>query len=120
MMPIRPENRDRYPADWKDISLRIRKRARWQCECKGECGKPHPRGRCELGQGDRIGDCGKVVLTVAHLDHQPENCCDENLRAMCQGCHLRYDVDHHRETRARTRRAAEIQAGQGMLWEVDA
>jgi hypothetical protein len=48
---------------------------------------------------------GRIVLTVAHLDHQPENCADENLKAMCQRCHLRYDVDHHRRNAARTRRA---------------
>lgn len=34
----------------------------------------------------------KVVLTVAHLDHQPENCADENLRAWCQRCHNIYDM----------------------------
>lgn len=41
-MPIRPENRDRYPADWKQISDRIRfERARRMCECRGECGRDH-------------------------------------------------------------------------------
>ena len=44
-----------------------------------------------------------VVLTVAHLDHTPENCDDANLRAMCQGCHLRYDHHHHMLTAFRTR-----------------
>ena len=34
----------------------------------------------------------KVVLTIAHLDHTPENCDDENLRAWCQRCHLTYDA----------------------------
>jgi len=40
-----------------------------------------------------------VVLTVAHLDHQPENCDPANLMAMCQACHLAYDRDHHADTR---------------------
>jgi hypothetical protein len=40
-----------------------------------------------------------VVLTVAHLDHTPEHCHPDNLRAMCQGCHLHYDRDHHAATR---------------------
>ena len=53
-----------------------------------------------------------VVLTTAHLDHTPENCDPANLRAMCQGCHLHYDRDHHRETAAATRRAAIEAAGQ--------
>jgi hypothetical protein len=47
---------------------------------------------------------GTVVLTVAHLDHQPENCADDNLKAMCQRCHLRYDVPHHQRNAAATRR----------------
>lgn len=46
----------------------------------------------------------RVVLTVGHLDHQPENCEPDNLRAWCQRCHLRYDRHHHAETR-RARRA---------------
>lgn len=33
-----------------------------------------------------------IVLTVAHLDHTPENCDDANLLHMCQGCHNRYDA----------------------------
>ena len=53
-----------------------------------------------------------IVLTVAHLDHTPENCDPANLKAMCQGCHLHYDRDHHAETRARTRAAALAEAGQ--------
>jgi len=47
-----------------------------------------------------------VVLTVAHLNHQPEDCADVNLKAMCQRCHLRYDVPHHQRNAAATRRAA--------------
>lgn len=35
----------------------------------------------------------KIVLTVAHLDHDPENhnVSIERLAALCQKCHLRYD-----------------------------
>jgi len=44
-----------------------------------------------------------IVLTVAHLDHNPENCSDENLRHWCQKCHNSYDVKHRRSTRANTR-----------------
>lgn len=99
-MPIRPENKARYPEDWKAISRRIRARAGNRCEgspeypyCRAENHKPHP----ETGS--------KVVLTVAHLDHRPENCAEDNLRAWCQRCHLRYDAEHHRRNAARTRRA---------------
>lgn len=44
LMPIRPENRSRYPADWPQISLAIKERAGWRCECRGECGLDHPLG----------------------------------------------------------------------------
>ena len=36
----------------------------------------------------------------------PVNCDPENLRAWCQRCHLRYDQQHHAETRQLTRRTA--------------
>lgn len=93
-MPIRPEEKARYPKNWPAISKRIREAAGWRCQwCPAENGKPHP----VTGS--------KVVLTVAHLDHTPENCADENLRALCQRCHLAYDRDHHASTR-RSRKAS--------------
>lgn len=121
-MPIHPENRDRYPVEWPDISRRIRfERAGNRCECSGECGTDHRREQYEreLGAVDVVLDpeerCSainyephpitgsRVVLTVAHLDHTPENVDDDNLRAFCQRCHLRYDRDHHAASRARRR-----------------
>lgn len=109
-MPIRPENRGRYPADWPDISHAIKERAGWRCECKGECGRPYVHldrdERCRNRHGEpAYGTGSTVVLTTAHLDHTPENCDPDNLRAMCQGCHLHYDREHHAETRAAARRA---------------
>lgn len=104
-MPIRPENRDRYPADWKIRSLLIRRcRAHWRCECDGRCGRQADHldatGRCVNRHGQPAVITGsKVVLTVAHLDHQPEHSELANLMAMCQGCHLHYDRGHHAETR---------------------
>jgi hypothetical protein len=42
-MPIRPENKSRYPKDWKEISQRIKMRAGNKCEwCGAENGAPHP------------------------------------------------------------------------------
>lgn len=80
-MPIKPENRARYPKDWKAISKRIRfERAGGRCEWCGAVNyQPHP----VTGS--------KVILTVAHLNHTPEDCRDENLAALCQRCHLTYD-----------------------------
>lgn len=110
-MPIRPENRGRYPADWPDIARRIKfDRAQGRCECSGECGRPADHvsgdGRCPNRHGEPAYGTGKrVVLTTAHLDHVPEHCNDDNLRALCPGCHLHYDREHHAETAAATRRA---------------
>lgn len=105
-MPIRPENRARYPANWQEISLAIKDRAGWRCECEGECGRGTHEGRCPNKHRERAYGTGSlVILTTAHLDHTPENCDDENLRAMCQGCHLHYDREHHARTAYTTRRA---------------
>lgn len=107
-MPVRPENRARYPANWAEISRATKERAGWRCECTGECGR-HAGRRCveAHGQAARFAR-GRVILTVAHLDHRPENCDRENLRAYCQGCHLRYDSAEHAATRRRTRHAAQV------------
>ena len=110
-MPIRPENKHRYPADWPGISLAIRTRAGWRRECEGECGRGTHAGRCPNQHGEpAYGSGSRVVLTTAHLDHTPENCAPDNLRAMCQACHLHYDRDHHAATRYRTRRAGQAVA----------
>ena len=119
-MPIRPENRDRYPADWREISLEVRfERAKGRCECDGRCGRPTVHlggdGRCNalhgkpipLYGGMKLRDPkrrGTVILTTAHLDHTPENVDRANLMAMCQGCHLHYDREHHAETRRLSQR----------------
>jgi hypothetical protein len=115
-MPIRESQRGLYPANWPEISLSIREdRAGWRCECSGECGHRHA-GRCEAAQYDPHPVTGsQVILTVAHLDHTPENCDPANLRAMCQRCHLAYDADHHAATRAAAQRQAQEDAGQLLL-----
>lgn len=99
-MPIKPENRSRYPANWKAISKACRERAGNKCEgspkypdCRAENGEPHP----VTGS--------KVVLTTAHLNHIPEDCSDENLKAWCQRCHLTYDAEHHAANARKTRRS---------------
>lgn len=45
-----------------------------------------------------------IVLTVAHLNHQPEDCRPENLAAWCQRHHLAYDLEHHQRNAYATRR----------------
>ena len=132
LMPIK--DKSRYPPDWKAVSLRIRERAGQKCEDCGmpnkEMGVVVSGGFWALLDSpawhDRHGSIvfvevfGKPlpswldldkqrairsVLTVAHLDHDPGNNADDNLRAKCAGCHLRYDAEHHKANAMRTRRA---------------
>ena len=114
-MPIKPENRARYPKNWKQIRAAILDRALHRCEF---CGIPDGEYRNRrtgeitddawtvenwtLIDGDTV---TKIVLTVAHLDHTPENCDPANLRALCQRCHLAYDAKHHQQNAYQTRRA---------------
>ncbi|MER7652534.1 MULTISPECIES: hypothetical protein [Streptomyces] len=61
-----------------------------------------------------------MVLTTAHLNHQPEDVREENLLAACQRCHLRIDHGHHRITRSITLAARAAAAGQvGFLTDAD-
>jgi len=102
-MPIRPENKDRYPADWTLRSRFVRLvRARNRCEwCGAENGKPHPvTGR-------------QVFLTTAHVfDHRPEAASLLNLAALCQLCHNRHDAKMRNEGKKRRR---EMESGQLVL-----
>ena len=102
---ISPENKARYPKEWKAISAAIRERAGNRCECVGECGLHGDTGRCTERNGEPAKWAkGKIVLTVAHLNHTPMDCRPENLKAMCQRCHLRYDHDLHQRNSRETRR----------------
>lgn len=86
-----PMDKARYPANWKDIALSVKEKAGWKCQgCGAQCRKP----------GEPF-DTQKRTLTVAHLNHTPEDFRPENLKAMCAVCHLRYDAQHHAETRRR-------------------
>ena len=99
-----PFVKDRYPSDWPAISRRIRDRSGGVCEfCGAQNHQPHPITGSQ------------VVLTVAHLDHNPQNCADDNLRALCQRCHLRYDARSHAATAALTRQRRRMLSGQLVL-----
>lgn len=128
-MPIKPENKARYPSNWKEIRAAILLRAGNCCEqCKVPNGARIARGAgpfagtyqdsdaevfdAETGENIarvrmneyHVKNMVTIVLTIAHLDHQPENCDPANLRAWCQMHHLRYDAGHHAETVRATRR----------------
>lgn len=126
-MPIRPEMKPRYPADWKLRSRFVRVyRSRGRCEwCKVADGSVILPLRCcrepvitDQDPG-RCDTCGKpvprVVLTAAHVhDKRPEVASLLNLAALCQRCHLEHDrVDARRD---RIERLDRIN-GQGMLFE---
>jgi hypothetical protein len=113
--PIKPENKARYGEDWPEFSNSIRfGRAGGRCECQGECGRGTHQGRCPNRHGEpAYGTGATVVLTSAHLCHTPE--CREHVIAMCNGCHLHYDKEHHAQTRAATKAARAAAAGQGTL-----
>jgi len=159
-MPIKPENRTRYPADWPAISLAAKERAKWRCQHVDANGNrcrcrqyavgcwlgpdthpPSPALRWVPAHGNAAHDLAGaglhypslerftysqarqfaadaddsewtgspklivIVLTVAHLNHQPEDCRPENLAAMCQRHHLAYDHQHHQANAWATRRS---------------
>jgi hypothetical protein len=43
----------------------------------------------------------RIILTIAHLDHDPENwdVSDDRLAALCQKCHLTHDAPMKAEKR---------------------
>ena len=80
-----PINYKEYHPKWSLISRLIRfKRAKNRCEwCGAENRKPHPLTG------------SKVVLTVAHINHDKTKNEFSNLAALCQRCHLNHDLFHH-------------------------
>ena len=107
-----------YPAHWKAIRARILARAGNHCE---GCGvENHVYGYydgerfCRLGfeptqEWDALALDGyktfRIVLTIAHLDHDKENqdVTDDRLAALCQACHLGHDREHHNHVRRMNR-----------------
>ena len=112
-----PMNRALYPNNWDEISARIRARAGDKCE---QCGIPNKSPRSSVYRKRR--KTYTVFLTVAHLDHNPQNNSDDNLKCLCQLCHLRHDAKHHAKTAKLTRHVRRIhkrlRAGQLVLGEI--
>lgn len=117
-MPIRPALRFLYPIDWPQLSRWVRfARAAGRCEA---CRRPHGaliacladgrwfedgEGAWRDGRGRRTRlpepaalrrvRLTRVVLSAAHLDHDPTHNAPGNLRSLCQRCHLLHDRPHH-------------------------
>lgn len=97
-MPIKPENKDRYPKNWKEIRERIQTRAGDKCECCGVVNYSYINSKTrEICLQDEDGAI-MVVCTTAHLDHMPEHNDDNNLAFLCQKCHNNYDKGHRKQT----------------------
>lgn len=93
-MPIRPDLKGRYPANWNEIARGIKDAADWVCQhCGMQCRRP----------GEPF-DTHRRTMSVAHYpDPDPANCAPENLHALCSGCHNRLDAPMRARNAARTR-----------------
>ena len=122
-----PCDYSKYPTNWKETRDRILERAGNRCEiclvanhqyvfrgtCNGvEAYQYNDMSIFSASNGSYIGNLDidgsdlkfpentkavKIVLTIAHLDHDAENhdVTDDRLKAMCQRCHLGYDMPNH-------------------------
>lgn len=111
-----PINYKEYPSNWKtEIRPAILERANNCCE---ECGVPNheliyrpTKGKPDwlLAPEGHMADAmaldgvkfTKIILTIAHLDHDKLNhdVSLDRLKALCQRCHLKYDMSRHVENR---------------------
>jgi hypothetical protein len=130
-MPIRAEFRRFYGREWREVVRpRILKRAQYSCEAcwapnnyrvervggwwlnpmlglwirASAAGSPDVNDARRFDPGERHSVW--IVLTIAHLNHVAGDDGDDNLKALCQWCHLNYDKQHHAETRATRKDAA--------------
>lgn len=132
-MPIRAELRALYRTP-EAIAAAEKCRARAAGKCE-RCAAPNletinrPCEECD-GTGEWADPCGgvmkceacggvgtrgvRIVLTVAHLDHDPAHNADANLQHLCQRCHLTHDAKQHATARRtnRDRRAGQFTFGE--------
>jgi hypothetical protein len=99
-----PIDRSKYPPNWEQISEYIRfSRAAGKCEGtpkRPDCRAVHLQRHPETGSN--------VILTTAHMDQDRSNNNyhpadpnhpDNNLRALCQCCHLDWDRGFNQQRR---------------------
>ncbi len=121
-----PINYSKYPDNWlSEIRPRILERAQHQCELNG-CVNKHLLSYWSAKKNGKVvgwfedeeharsidpnTKMVRVVLTIAHLDHDEENkdVKDERLMSMCQLCHLRYDADEKKRRRSENKNQTEL------------
>ncbi len=89
-MPIRPELRRYYGAEWRAYRETLLAIARYRC---ATCGTSHAR------------------LNAAHVHHDPRN--GQLITILCPACHARHDTP---QRVAMTRRTRARRSGQLWLW----
>jgi hypothetical protein len=123
-MPIKPELKRFYSraSGWFDLREKILRRAKNRCEfchvMNESVGWRHPVTGLFMDSmlwRDRPAGVRefRICLTVAHLDHNPENRSSDNLRALCQRCHL----NHDRKRNAYLRKQKRIESEKLPLFE---
>ena len=118
-MPWNPKD---YPQNWKELRSKVLTRAGQHITDDGElieaccedCGVENHALIHRFGKGKHDWEmwpegmmseaysadgkkCTKVILTIAHLDHDKHNhdVSIDRLKALCQKCHLQYDMPRH-------------------------
>jgi len=103
-MPI--DYKDYHP-EWKTrIRPDILKRADNKCEF------------CDIPNYSTNVRGTKVILTISHQDHNKDNNDYENLKALCQACHLKYDMDRHVANRKRNQEAKKNKSQLTLIKEI--
>ena len=96
-----PWSRSLYPSDWETIALEVKESVGWKCEeCGKQCRRPgqsfldfaYPFLESGQMDSDDLDHPQRFTLTVAHLNHKPEDCRPENLKALCAPCHCQMDL----------------------------
>lgn len=130
-----PMKRELYPVNWEEIAAKLKDEVGQRCE---QCGVENHIWiyRNKLNPDKWIGvdeehelyyhrteyprKPHQVILTVAHLDHNPGHNDRSNLRVLCPRCHLIYDSSHHvqnaRKTRISKKARAKLEAGQLLIF----
>lgn len=103
-----PCDYSKYPKNWKEIRARILEREAHKCKfCSAE----------NYSWVQREHKPVRIILTIAHLNHDINDNRDENLAALCQRCHIRHDVKQHAwnaaQTRNRKRGLSDLFEGEG-------